>query len=319
MFYRLLCCLMLACFFLPHYELRGQPAINKSILWTAEWSPDGKRIAIGGNTDTLKIYSKNKLKELQAIPFKNTITRVAWHPSNNIIAVATQMSEQVCAIIDLNTHKQTPLTGISPEGARGIAWNHSGEFLAVADNSGQILIYSEEGLLIKSIQNENTKSITAIAWHPNKNIFVTTSDKIRMFDLEGNLLQSIQHRNEDVLLLSVVWHTSGAFFVTGDYGYDTIPSLLQFWDENGELLTSNSISRGEYRNLAWNKKGTKLATASDALRIWDAEGNLLSTGDSTDYLWGVSWNKTGRKIITSSLEQHIIVWNNKARKIMVVQ
>lgn len=319
MFYRFICCTMLACFLVPHYELSGQQAINKSILWTAEWSPDGKRIAVGGNTDTLKIYSKNKLKELHAIPIKNTITRVAWHPSANLIAVATQMSEQTCVIIDLNNNKQIALQGISAEGARGIAWNHNGQYLAVADNDGQIFIYNQEGVFIQLIQNENKKSITALSWHPNKNIIVTTSDKIRIFDLEGNLLQSIQHRNEDVLLLSVVWHPSGAFFVTGDYGYDTIPSLLQFWDENGKLLTSNSTSLGEYRNLSWNKEGTKLATASDALRIWDAAGNLIATGVSPDYLWGVSWNKTGRKLITSSFEQHIILWNQKAEQILMVQ
>jgi hypothetical protein len=44
-----------------------------------------------------------------------------------------------------------------------------------------------------------------------------------------------KHRTEDVLLLCVAWHKSGAFFVTGDYGYEDIKSLLQYWDEEGNL------------------------------------------------------------------------------------
>ncbi len=109
-------------------------------------------------------------------------------------------------------------------------------------------------------------------------------------------------------MLSVAWHKSGKFFVTGDYGDDKTKTLLQFWNEEGHLMRSIDISKGEIRNLRWNKKGTRLASASDALRIWDMHGNLISEGKSTDYLWGVAWNKRGNKIITTSLEQRVLIW-----------
>ena len=116
------------------------------------------------------------------------------------------------------------------------------------------------------------------------------------------MLKSIKYRQEEVLLLSIAWHKSGSFFVTGDYGDEKDKSLLQYWDEQGNLLKSIDISKGEYRNLSWNPEGSRLATASDALRIWDNKGNLISKGNSKDYLWGVSWNEQGNKIITSSME-----------------
>ena len=140
-----------------------------------------------------------------------------------------------------------------------------------------------------------------------------------MFDFDGNLLKSIKHRVEDVMLLSVVWHNSGSFFVSGDYGDEKDKSLLQYWDEDGNLLKSMDGSKGEYRNLSWNRKGNRLATASDALRIRDTKGNLLSQGISPDYLWGVSWNKHGNRIITSSIEQRIILWNRKAVKLLTIE
>ena len=62
-----------------------------------------------------------------------------------------------------------------------------------------------------------------------------------------------------------------------------------------------------------------MATASDALRIWDTKGKLISEGDSKDFLWGVSWNKKGNRIITSSLEQRIVLWNNKAEKLLSIE
>ena len=299
----------------------AQNNLTKEILWTTDWSPNGKYIAIGGNVDTLKIYSKSNLNPYKSLPIKNTITRVKWHLTKNIIAVTTQNSEDKTSIINLDNNEKIELKGISPDGARGIDWNYTGEYLAVADNEGQILIYNIKGELIRKFLNQSnsTKSITAIDWHPKKNILTTVTDQIRFYDIEGNLLKSVKHRPEDVMLLSVAWHNSGDFLVTGDYGDEKNKSLLQYWNEQGELIKSIDMSKGEYRNLAWNSKGNRLASASDALRIWDTNGNLISEGKSKDYLWGVSWNEQGSKIITSSLEQRIILWNKKAKRIITIE
>jgi len=292
----------------------AQNTKERQILWTADWSPNGKYIAIGGNIDSLKIYEAKSLKLYKSYLVKGTITRVKWHPSKNVIAVAIQISEDKSMLLNLDTNSKIELNGISSDGARGIDWNYNGEFLAVADNDGQITLFNDKGELIKKFANENnsTKGITAIDWHPIKNIFVTVSDEIRILSIEGNLLKTIKHRDEDVLLLSVAWHKSGSFFVTGDYGYETYKSLLQYWDEEGNLIKSNDVSVGEYRNLTWNPKGNRLASASDALRIWDEKGNLISEGASKEYLWGISWNKNGKKIITTSAVQTIALWNQKA-------
>ena len=297
----------------------AQNSLTKEILWTTDWSPNGKYIAIGGNADSLKFYSESNLRPYKSLPVSNTITRVKWHPTKNIIAVTTQMSDEKSFIFNLETNEKIELTGISTDGARGIDWNYTGEYLAIADNDGQILIYDLKGKLFRKFVNENTKSITAIDWHPKKNIITTVTEKIRFFDIEGNLLISIKHRQEEVLLLSIAWHKTGDFFVTGDYGDEKDKSLLQYWNEQGELIKSIDISKGEYRNLAWNSKGDRLASASDALRIWDTKGSLISEGNSKDYLWGVSWNKKGNRIITSSMEQRIILWSKNAKKIKLIE
>ncbi|MBP4140115.1 WD40 repeat domain-containing protein [Flavobacterium geliluteum] len=299
----------------------AQHTTTKEILWTTDWSHNGKYIAIGGNVDTLNIYTEGNLKLYKSFPVKNTITRIKWHPLMNVVAVTTQMSDEKSFIFNLETNEKIELNGISSEGARGVDWNYTGEYLAIGDNNGQVLLFNTKGELIRKFFNEinYTKGITAIAWHPKKNILTTVTDKIRFIDLDGNLIKSIQHRPENVMLLSIAWHKSGDFFVTGDYGDEKDKSLLQYWNEQGELIKSIDISKGEYRNLAWNPKGDRLASASDALRIWDTKGNLISTGNSKDYLWGVSWNEKGNRIITSSMEQKIILWNKKAKRIITIE
>jgi WD40 repeat protein len=291
----------------------------KEILWTTDWSPNGRFIALGGNVDSLKVYSGQNFRPYKSFPVKNTITRIKWHPTKNVMAVATQTSETRSFILSLDTDEKIELAGISRDGARGIDWHATGKYLVVADNDGQILIYTVKGELIQKFGTGNTKSITSVAWHPQKDILTTVSEVIRVFDIKGNQLKAIKHRPEEVLLLSVAWHKSGSFFVTGDYGNEKDKPLLQYWSEDGSLLKSIDISKGEYRNLSWNSKGTRLATASDALRIWDTKGNLLSAGSWEDYLWGVSWNKKGNRIVTSSIAQRIVLWNNKAERLLALE
>jgi WD40 repeat protein len=107
----------------------------------------------------------------------------------------------------------------------------------------------------------------------------------------------------------------------GDYGYsregENVPSLLHFWSDDGILMHSIHGSKGEYRNITWNQDGTRLATASDVLRIWDAEGSLLyeSPEDGSNYLWGVSWNHDGTRIVTASRHKTIAIWDQKAKMI----
>jgi WD40 repeat protein len=88
----------------------------------------------------------------------------------NVIAVTTQMSDEKSFIFNLETNEKIELNGISSDGARGVDWNYTGEYLAIADNNGEVLIFNTKGELIRKFVNQinSTKSIIAIAWHPKK-------------------------------------------------------------------------------------------------------------------------------------------------------
>ena len=104
------------------------------------------------------------------------------------------------------------------------------------------------------------------------------------------------------------------FFVAGDYGQkeNGIESLLHFWNIDGTLLKSIHGSKAEYRNIRWNKNGDYLATASDALRIWSKDGQLIYVSKSEDLLWGIDWDSQYKNIITYSEKGKIILWTYNA-------
>ena len=296
-------------------NLLGQDQDISKILWTANWSSDGKYIAIGGVDKKIRIFSGESFDLVKVFENNTEIQRMSWHPYSNLLAIAAVGDGS--KLIDVERDSVIQFKGDKRFGSRAIAWNYTGDLLANADYEGEITIWTKYGELIRTIKKENTISNVAIDWHPNKNEFIVLSELVRIYDSEGNLLEKFKHRKEDVLMLCVKWHRTGKYFVLGDYGdkENNYKPLLQYWKSNGTLIKEINISKAEYRNISWTKEGNKLATASDNLRVWDNDGNLIADGLSEDKLWGVDWSSDGKFIITSSHNGHIKLWDNKAKLI----
>jgi FOG: WD40 repeat len=287
-------------------------------LWTVDISHDDKYIALGGDDSLLRIFTID-LTPYKTIEAGGMIRAVHWHPKENLLAVSSRNN---IWILKPDSGEKVKLEG-DHNGSRSIAWNHNGELLAAAAGSGKIWIWNKHGKLLRTIQKTDsigvpdTKDFLGMDWHPSKNIFTTVGDEIRIFDTSGKQLNVFKHRQQRAGLLTVKWHPSGIFFVTGDYGHpkEGIPVLLQFWQADGKLIKEWDGSETEYRNIRWNKQGTYLATGSDALRIWTKDGQLLYTAkqENNGGLWGVDWVSDSKKIVTVSFGNgNIKLWDGKA-------
>ncbi len=283
---------------------------NKQILWTADWNENNNTIAVGGNHDSLMIFSGEDFVKLKSFPFLSTITSLQWHPTKNILVVAAQGGTDATSILNLDNHEQFELDSIHEAGARAAGWNRSGDMLAIGDYNGYINIYNEKGDLLKRISTEQ-KAFIGLSWHPNDNIIVAVGEFISIYNVDTQILTQVEDRDEDVLMLCVSWHPSGEFFATGDYGdYDfNFPPLLQYWSSNGENLNRVLGSKAEYRSMSWSPDGATLATASDGIRIWDIKGNLILKNETEHLLWGISRDRDNNNIVSTDFKGNIIIWD----------
>ena len=281
-------------------------AVSQNInvqFWDAAWSHDGSYIAVGGAKNELMIFDGETFELTTVRQIGAWVQRLDWHPSGNLLAIAT--TDDSSQILDVRTG-QNKILGIIG-GTRALSWNRDGSLLASADYEKNLTVWNVRGEVVNHGVAKSGKSFTGISWHPEKNEFVTLSDSIRIFDSDFNLLSEFVHRPIPVLPLCVEWHPSGEFFAMGDYGYDSIPSLLQFWNLEG-LIFSDPVSKAEYRNSRWSPDGETLATASDAIRLWNKDGKLLIETESPALLWGIDWSPDGKYLVTSDEVGRIAIW-----------
>ena len=286
-------------------------------FWSVDWHPTKNQFVVGGSNDSfLKLFSAENFQELKSLPYKGTITKIKWHPTENKVAIAVQDGKSKLAILNLDNNKKIELDSITNDGARAIGWNNIGHILAVGDNEGFLTFFDENGEFLRKIDTDQ-KGLMSLDWHPQKNTIVTVGDKISFYNYETDSLKHFEDRKEEILMLSVAWNPNGDFFATGDYGdfINHYSPLLQYWTYDGERIKAIEKSKAEFRNLKWSSDGELLATASEKIRIWNKDGDLITKKSTKNLLWGIDWNKNNSRLVTTDDQGKIIFWTKDLKVI----
>lgn len=289
------------------------------ILWTADWSPNGEYIVVGGNSGNLCFISCEDYSVTKSIPVPQTVTNTRWYIDGENVLVSFQMTEEGSFSFNLNTEVKTSIDSLPPTGNRAVGWNSDYSLYAIGDNEGMLSIYDSEGHLMNKFEGD-PKSIIGLDWHPTENIISMVGSRIGIYNLDSDSLSTIIPRDQEVLMLCVDWHPSGDFFVTGDYGdYDLgLPSLLQFWDPSGAKIKEVKGMKSEIRNMKWSENGEQLAVASNMAYLYDYNGTLIRQNDLGSQLWGMDWNPDDTRLVTTTENGSVYILNNKLKVVKMI-
>ncbi len=291
-----------------HLIPRAQRTFQNGKL--AAWSPDGKKIAMGGANGQLAIRSaKNWQTEIVSQKSKLSGMRsIAWSKDGNKIA-----------------------TG---DGNKTILWQAStGKIIATLPNTGAPVISLTFSPDSKYLVSVGFRPGTVLLWNLNDKSsrpLLESNDYLHSaaFSPDGSLL-AITGETEGVRLFETTsWNPvrhlklegAGAFL---EFSRDGSQLAVGAWEKGTDLYNTSTwqvahhlpIQLSRVRALDFSPDDSLLATANQdaSVQIWDLSTHQeiqIRRGHSR-VVWSVDFSPDGKRIATGSKDGSVKIWNTK--------
>jgi WD40 repeat protein len=149
-----------------------------SSLVLADWSPDGKVIAIADG-DYLWLWDTTKKDFFFEIGGFYYIQDISWHKNSQMLAIITGEiggPPTLIKILDLEAQRITDTIETSPTTNTKLDWHPQENLLAYGDANGIIYIWDWIGKIRVFTSDYHLGSITDVAWSPDGKMLATSDN-----------------------------------------------------------------------------------------------------------------------------------------------
>ncbi len=278
-------------------------------LWSAQFSPDAKKIITASNDRTAKIWdvasgnliadlkgSRNGIWSVQFSPDGKKIVSASWDSTAKIWDAASGN-----LIADLSGHvNDVTYARFSPDGKKIVT--------ASQDSTAKIWDVAT-GNLIADLKGHRGFVRSAQFSPDGKKIVSTSQDSTtKIWDAaSGNLIADLHgHTN---VVNSAQFSPDGKKIVTASFD-----SNAKIWDAvTGRLIIVLEGHSNEISFVQFSPDGKKVVTASwdSTAKIWDAaSGNLIvDLKGHTNWIRSARFSPDGKKIVTASYDGTAKIWD----------
>ena len=275
-------------------------------------SPDGKRIASGGQTDhTIKVWDGATGKELSTIPeaHEDIVRCVSFSPDGKRLVSGS--NDKTIKVWDVQSGSQVMTLRGHPGAVYDARFSPDGKrILSAGAGYGTMKVWdAETGEAIKTLTG-HTNEIWSLAFSPDgKKIVSGSRDKtIKVWDVEtGAEVMTIRGHQEPVDAIG--FSPDGKRIISGSQD-----KTIKVWDvlSGAELMTLRGHD-GAISSIAFSPDNKYICSGSmdETIRVWDA-----ATGENVQTLRGhegwvlsVAFSPDGKQIVSSgSGDGTIKIW-----------
>ncbi len=306
------------------YTYRG----HSDGVWSAAWSPDGRRIASGSWDKTAQVWDASDGS--QAFTYRghsNRVWSVAWSPDGRHIASGSQ--DHTVQVWDASTGATLFTYRGHSNGVNAVAWSADGGRIASgAGDSGKgdytVQVWDASTGATLFTYRSHSDIVWAIAWSPDgRRIASGSADKtVQVWDAVGgdsvatDGSQAFTYRGHSNWVNAVAWSPDGRRIASG-----SADQTVQVWDTvGGDSVVTDGSQAFTYRGhsnwvnaVAWSPDGRHIASGSadKTVQVWNAtDGSQAYTyRGHSGAVSAVSWSPDGRRIASGSLDKTVQVWD----------
>ena len=283
-------------------------------VWSAAWSPNGKRIASVSNDETAQVWDATTGDNLNIYRgHSDTVYGVAWSIDGRRIASAS--FDKTVQVWDdpFSDHLYTYHGHTSWVWA--VAWSPDGSRIASAGGDKTVQVWNPASASPAAVYHAHTAPVYAVAWSPDGGRIASAGGDgtVRIWDsASGNLLKTFtlySVLNPDYpTVWSVTWSPDG-----GRLASASNDSIVQVLDAtNGEQVFTYRGHSGPIHDVAWSPDGRHIASASGdkTVQVWDAASgrHIYTYTGHTNSVRSVGWSFDNERLASSSWDKTVQVW-----------
>ncbi len=281
---------------------------HRRFVWSAAWSPDGKRIVTGSGDQTARIWSADGRGDpIILAGHTDEVVQARWSPDGARIATA---SKDGSARVWTATGEGPPvvLLGHTDE-LVGVEWSPEGKHLLTTSKDHTARVWAVDGSSPPVVLAGHGAGLHSGEWSPDGTHVVTASaDKsARIWTADGSG-KPIVLAGHTGAVMSARWSHDGQRIATAA---QDLSARIWAADGSGEPIVL--MHQGPVMAVAWNPDDTHLATgsANARVRIWPVDGSGESvplTGHDNSVV-AVAWSPDGRHLASASKDGTAWIWN----------
>ena len=250
---------------------------------------------------------------LTLVGHKDWVRGVTFGPDGHIIASAGGYDRTV-RLWDATTGEKVATLSGHKGGVHSLAFDASGQFLAVACDDGSIKIWDANGQEVRALEG-HADAVTAVTFHPDGLHLATGGQDrtVRIWEVaSGRSLRCL--RGHTGRVCGVAFHPDGQRLASA--GEDQTIRVWEAKTEKEELTLYGHD--GPVLGVAYSPDGRRLASAGQdqTVKLWEtANGReLLTLRGHTDRVCGVAFSPDGKLLASAGKEQVVKIWDVAAGK-----
>lgn len=238
---------------------------------------------------------------------------VCWSPDGSWLAIANGPTVRLYHFSSDGAEFERVLIGHSNT-VKSVQFSAQGDRIATASLDGTVRIWDSEGRK-QLVYDGHEEPVSDVCWHPNGQQLASAclDGSVRIWTIEGRTLAVM--RDHDAPVNAVAWNPNGQILASGCEN-----KVIRYWNPDGEPGPVIEAHIGPVRALKWNREGTRLLSCdfgleasndqeSDRahLKVWDQQGQMVSSVQVNQPLSHVSWSPDGKQAIAGSWRS-VMLW-----------